>query len=199
MESQQQNLNPYSSHKRLRATSDSDSESDAGSPGLSVLPTWPTFLRIESVDENKPISKLSPFAIQKGIQGLAGEPKTVKKLRSGSLLVEVTKQVHSRNLLRCNIMVDIPVKVSPHRSLNTSKGIIRSRDLEGCPDDEILHELKEQGVIDVKRISVRRNGQMKETNTFILTFAMTILPSSVKAGYLSIRVDQYIPNPLRCL
>ena len=30
--------------------------------------------------------------IQKGIQGIVGTPKSVKKLKSGALLVEVTKK-----------------------------------------------------------------------------------------------------------
>ena len=38
--------------------------------------------------DNGTLAKLSPFAIAKGIQGLAGEPKMVKKIKQG-LLVEV--------------------------------------------------------------------------------------------------------------
>ena len=38
-----------------------------------------------SGDDEKSLSRLSTFAIQKGIQGLVGEPKTIKRLRSGDL------------------------------------------------------------------------------------------------------------------
>ena len=44
-----------------------------------------------SGDDEKSLSRLSTFAIQKGIQGLVGEPKTIKRLRSGDLLIEVDR------------------------------------------------------------------------------------------------------------
>ena len=160
--------------------------------------TFPRFLLIESADQNKPISSLSPFAISKSIAALAGEPKMVKKLRSGALLVEVTRKSHSTNLLRSTIFINIPIKVSPHRSLNTKRGIIRCRDFENENDQTIASELKDQGVIEVRRIFAHRNGSKHKTNTFIVTFNTPNLPSTIKAGYLSLRVDLYVPNPLRC-
>ena len=45
-----------------------------------------------SDNENTPLNSLSPFAIAKSIQGLAGTPKQVKHLRSGNILVEVEKE-----------------------------------------------------------------------------------------------------------
>ena len=53
------------------------------------------FLVIGSSND-KALKKLSPFAIQKGLEGLAGEPKSVKKLRSGSLLIECATERHSK-------------------------------------------------------------------------------------------------------
>ena len=47
---------------------------------------------MESVDGTRPLSKLSPFALQTGIQGLAGVPKTVNRLRSGQVLIEVDRK-----------------------------------------------------------------------------------------------------------
>ena len=42
---------------------------------------------------------MSPFLIQKSIQGIVGTPKSVKKLKSGALLIEVMKKQHSTSLL----------------------------------------------------------------------------------------------------
>ena len=64
------------------------------------------------------------FAIQKGIEGLVGEPKNIKRLRSGDLLIEVDRETYSTKLLAIKEIAGIPVKVSPHRTLNTSKGVI---------------------------------------------------------------------------
>ena len=56
----------------------------------------------------------------------------------------------------------------------------------------------EQGVTDVRRITVRRDGIMKLTNTYVLTFNLPNLPTDVKIGFMQVKVDVYIPNPLRC-
>ena len=50
----------------------------------------------------------------------------------------------------------------------------------------------------VRNIQVRRNGVLKPTHTYVLTFNTTILPNKIKAAYLSVNVEVYIPNPLRC-
>ena len=45
------------------------------------------FLIIHSEVEGKDISLLSPFLIEKAIMSIAGEPKSIKNLRSGDLLI----------------------------------------------------------------------------------------------------------------
>ena len=47
---------------------------------------WSRFLVIRSIEDGA-LTKLSPFAIQKEIVGLAGEPKSINKIKTG-LLVE---------------------------------------------------------------------------------------------------------------
>ena len=42
-------------------------------------------------------SKTSPFLIQKAIQSIIGEPKNIKKLRSGELLIELQNQSQVSN------------------------------------------------------------------------------------------------------
>ena len=75
---------------------------------------------------------------------------------------------------------------------------MRCKELSLCSIAEIHDGLKSQGVTDVKRISVRRNGETRTTNTNILTFSSLDLPHSVKIGYISAKVNLYIPNPMRC-
>ena len=102
--------------------------------------------------------------------------------KNGRLLIECLKQHHSKCFLKSKVMCNIPIKVSAHTSLNSSKGIIRSRDLEGVSEDEMLNKLSSQGVSAVKRIHIRRNNELVPTNTFILTFCKPLLPDSIKAG-----------------
>ena len=88
--------------------------------------------------------------------------------------------------------------VTPHSSLNTSKGIIRCPALSRVTSDDIKEGMVEQGVTDVRRITVRRDGETKLTNTYVLTFNTPNLPTVVKIGFMQVKVDVYIPNPLRC-
>ncbi|GFV94065.1 hypothetical protein TNCV_3357121 [Trichonephila clavipes] len=46
--------------------------------------------------------------------------------------------------------------------------------------EEILENLQDQKVCGVKRITIRRNGQVLDTKHLILTFATPDLPQSVK-------------------
>ena len=64
------------------------------------------------------------------------------------------------------MMADLPVSVSPHRTLNSSKGVIRCRDLK-LSQEEIIQEHSPQGVTDSHNITVLEFGIKRQTNTFI--------------------------------
>ena len=55
---------------------------------------------------------------------IAGEPKSIKNLQSGDLLIQCTKQPHEANLLKMKTFCGLKCSVKPHKSLNTSKGIV---------------------------------------------------------------------------
>ena len=112
---------------------------------------WPHFLVIQAISPEKPLTSLSPFAIAKSIQGLAGRPKQVKHLRSGDILVEVEKESHYKNLIKTSMLVNIPVKISPHRTLNNITGVIRCSELKFTPVEDIVDNLKEQGVSEAQK------------------------------------------------
>ena len=90
------------------------------------------------------------------------------------------------------------VSVEKHPTLNTCRGVISEPDLLYSTKEEILENLHDQHVIDARRITIRRNGQVLPTKHIILTFSCPNLPQRIKAAYLSCSVRPYIPNPLRC-
>ena len=184
---------------RKRSRPDMTSDFDS-----AQICSWPRFLLIKGTDDERPLFKLSPFAVNKAFVAILGsDPFNIKKLRNGSILVEVDKETQSKKLLKTtklNLTMDnaIPIDVSPHYSLNTKKGVIRCPDIKDCSDDEILEGLKAEGVIKLDRISVFRDGQRKPTGTFILTFQSQTLPKYIKVGYYRVAVSQFIPNPVSC-
>ena len=90
------------------------------------------------------------------------------------------------------------VKVTAHRFLNTSRGIIRCREFCDCDDTEVLNVLSSQGVSGARRLMSKRNGVFEPTNTFLPTFGLPTPPKSLKATYMKLDVEAYIPNPLSC-
>ena len=184
--------------KRFRVIDSDESDEQANSNRAIMADMWPRYLVIQATDPMLPLNKLSPFAFYKAIKGIAGEPEDVTRMRSGDLIVKVTRKSHSDNLLKTTRMVEVPVQVSPHNRLNSVKGIIRSVQLLETREEEILEELQSQGITGVRRIKARREGVLQNTAAIILTFGLTVLPTHVKCGWMRLPVDMYIPNPLRC-
>nr|KAG5705733.1 hypothetical protein BaRGS_027392 [Batillaria attramentaria] len=77
---------------------------------------------------------------------------------------------------------DHPVTVSPHRSMNTSKGVVRDESLAELDDAELIKELKSQGVTSVKRFTGTMNGQQVRLPTIILTFGLPKAPERWDQG-----------------
>ena len=66
--------------------------------------------------------------------------------------------------------VDRPVHVSVHKTLNSSRGVIRCRELSDMSEIEIRDELKTQGVVEVHRVTVKKEGKVIPTNSLFVTF-----------------------------
>ena len=99
---------------------------------------------------------------------IAGESKSIKNLRSGDLLIQCAKESYEKSLLQMKTFCGLKCSITSHSSLNTSKGIIRCPALNGMTSDDIKEGMVErEGVTDVRRITVRRDGVMKLTNTDI--------------------------------
>ena len=90
------------------------------------------------------------------------------------------------------------VSVSEHKTLNTSKGIIKDRTLKGESEQDICEYLKSQGVVGVKRFTIKKDHDVIQTNTLLLTFNSITVPKTLKIFYQFVPVDIYVPNPLRC-
>ena len=162
---------------------------------------WPKFFQIFTNDD-KPITTLSPFFLQKAIYGLVGTVKKIQKIfrkeQVPYLLVEVSTHQQSLNIMNVTQLAEVPVVVLEDSKLNSSKGVIRTKELDDMEEEDILEELKPQGVTSVRRMIVQRGGKRIITGTYVLTFGTSELPNRINLGYIIVRVAQFIPNPLRC-
>ena len=152
----------------------------------------PRFLIVKSANEDL------PFAIQKGFQAIAGTLKSIKRVRDGSFLMECGKRAQAKNLLQKNCIVDRPVRVSVHKTLNSSQRIIRCRDLADMSEVEIWDELKDQSVVEVNHVTLKKEWKVIPTSTLFLTFGSLELPKEIAVGCLKVKVAFFVPNPMCC-
>ena len=99
---------------------------------------WPRFLIMEATAKNIPLN-LIVLTLKTAVDGMAnGRPKQCKPMKSGSIFIEVEKRHQSKNLLRTTMLMGyIPVKVTPHRTLNSRKFVIKCTELDNTEEDEI--------------------------------------------------------------
>ena len=154
------------------------------------------FIVLESIKET-PITKLSPFLIQKTIKTHC-KPINIKKAMNNTIIIQTTNKKQSEKILKWKQFGKLNLKTYPHPTLNFSKGVIKSPDLASCSLEEIRLHLKPQGLTDVRRISIRKETSTIDTNTYILTFNKPTTPTSIRIGYINTKIETYIPNPQKC-
>ncbi|GBN39935.1 hypothetical protein AVEN_21770-1 [Araneus ventricosus] len=112
-------------------------QDSASSIELYRVARYVRFLIISACDKEKGLC-LSPFAVQKELKSIGDDPKTVKKFKSGDLLIETFSAIQTKSFLLAKTLANIPITVEPHRSLNSCRGVISEIQLQNTPENEIL-------------------------------------------------------------
>ncbi|GFV38028.1 RNA-directed DNA polymerase from mobile element jockey [Trichonephila clavipes] len=93
------------------------------------------------------MSSKSHFAIQKALAGICGEPKSIKRLRSGDLLIETNAVYQTMSFLLAKTFLNSPLIIIPHKTLNSCRGVISEHYLFTISESEIIEGFSHQGVI----------------------------------------------------
>ena len=153
---------------------------------------------MQSVDADKPLTETSVFMLSKMIRGLTGPSTKTEKQKSGFLLIEVNQKSYAETLLRTTslntVSLEFPVRVSPHRTLNSTRGTVYIPKYTSERVEDILAETRDQGVTEVTRINIRG----KPSPLLKLKFGRVILPSHIAIEHERFEVQQDYPNPQRC-
>ena len=176
--------------------------SEARPPALT-RPDQPTPLILMICLEDRTV-KLNPFRIEQALKRF--KPKQTRDHRNGKVEVELGTEYDAKKLLGTTSLeirtesrpLSVPVKVIPHATKNSSRGVISCRDLRDVSEEEILFGLKEQGVTEVKRMARKGDNEGTGTGTFMLVFPGAVLPEKVHVGWLSVKVRPFVPSPTRC-
>ena len=59
---------------------------------------------------------------------------------------------------------------------------------------EIRYELRDQGVVGVNRVTLKKEGEVIPTNTIFMTFGSPDLPKEITVGYLKVKVALFVPT-----
>ena len=118
------------------------------------------------------------------------ENNNIKKYGRGILVKAETKIQAAMLKNYIHSQEDIIAKIVPHRSFNTLKGVVYSRDLFDFPDQEIL-QMCPESVYEVKKL----NGL---NGAILLHFNTRYIPDFIDVEGSRIRVKKYKYKPRQC-
>ncbi|XP_036346981.1 uncharacterized protein LOC118756316, partial [Rhagoletis pomonella] len=148
---------------------------------------------------NVSLSKLSPFAIKKCIEAVSTEVDSISQLRDGNLLVLTRNPQVAEKFLKIKTFSNLClVNVKLHDTLNSVKGVIYAPCLKHVDEEEIINEMKDQHVTGVYKFSKIIKGERTITGQMVLTFDLYRLPETVDVAWYKVKVQPYIPSPMRC-
>ncbi|GFT51111.1 uncharacterized protein TNCV_4817131 [Trichonephila clavipes] len=140
------------------------------------------------------MSKVSPFAIQKALIVIGGEPKSVKRLRSGDLLIETNSALQTKSFLLAKSFLNSPVTISPHKTLNFFRGVISETDLLSIPEEEILEGFFQSGCYSVSTSPSSTQVQLEpSTSSTVAPVSEPQPPIPVSCDVLSTTENVFTP------
>ncbi|XP_070854463.1 uncharacterized protein [Drosophila suzukii] len=157
------------------------------------------FIIITAKNSTKTISEFSCFAVHRALNIISKEIISISTLRDGNLLILVkTKDVAEKFLKTDRLHGICEIVAKYHEALNFVKGIPYAPYLINIPEAEIKAELKSQNVHDVFKFTRTNEGVIKPTGVILVTFDLYNLPSKQDICWHTVKVREYIPNPMRC-
>lgn len=143
----------------------------------------------------------NPFIIRSSVEICAGGKidGAFPENRGMYYSLKVRNDDQVRKLLKMDKLTDgTRVEVITHPSLNTVRCVVSCSDVRDIPEAELKNHLKDQKVVDVRKIT-RRVGETRiNTASMILTFNGTTAPGYVEFGFLRARTRPYYPAPMQC-
>lgn len=147
----------------------------------------------------KPLASYNVFQIGRGIKYISREYSEITELRSGDLMIKANNLKAAKKFLSAKLIDSVPVKIVPHATLNSSQGLIFCDKIKNIGEEDILKDLRECGVIGVRKFMKKEGDKVIPTGGAVITFDLIHPPEWLDIGWQSVRVHEYIPNPLKCI
>ena len=128
-----------------------------------------------------------------------GKLSSISRFSNNTLLLEITYKNQTQSIKQLKEICGLPVVASLDPLLSRSRGLVTSKTMTHMKEEQLLEILKDQGVDKISRMKRHIGGSLQYTNSFILQFNSSTLPSLIKLNTWHFeRVEQYIPTPMRC-
>ena len=103
-------------------------------------------------------------------------------------------------MLKFDKLADHEVLIREYPFLNTIKGVVRSRALGNCTEEEIMEHLQDQGVVSCSKLRHMRDGSMVPTDIYLFNFALMERPAFLKISKWHFEINHpYQGKPRQCL
>ncbi|XP_058816402.1 uncharacterized protein LOC131679683 [Topomyia yanbarensis] len=165
-----------------------------------------TLLLRAAGDENGISGKLptNPFLIHLTLKNALGTEPTkyvsaVKEARGTQYALRTSSKRAYDRLLKIDQLADgQKVEIIPHPFLNKVQGLLFDLDTANMETSSILEALKEQRVIEFRRITKIVDKSPVNTPLLVLSFSGSHLPEEIFLGMVRVKIRRYYPSPMQC-
>ncbi|XP_055612158.1 uncharacterized protein LOC129758636 [Uranotaenia lowii] len=149
----------------------------------------------------------NPFVIARSIEAAIGYENrklvtATKEARGTRYVLRTQSPIIYKALICMTHLIDeskTQVEVIDHPRYNFTKGVVFDQDTINVSDEDLLEELREQGVTLVRRITKKiSEKETKNTPLVVLTFRGTVRPNFIYFGMIRTNVRPYYDSVLIC-
>lgn len=116
----------------------------------------PKYVILSAIGE-KNIQSYSCFMVHRSLKQVCPDILSVSELRDGNLLLLTANKRSAEKLLSAKSLPGVcDINCQYHSKLNCSKGTIYAPYLNNVPEEEIVSELKPQGVVEVYKYQKKK-------------------------------------------
>ena len=142
------------------------------------------FVTIEYEDGTS-LETTNPFKIATELRRMVGDVEEVRPTASGKLVVKIKSQAQTELLLQQDHFLGKRAVCSFPDRINSVEAVAFAPSLSEVPEEEMLLELKSQGVIGIKRL---RSKPGKKNPEIRFRFRGKTFPPILRAGFENIKM-----------
>lgn len=132
-----------------------------------------------------------------GLKKAWGEIVQASVRFDGSLLVTCKDAAQRDKVMKAQVVCQKEIAEIRKFGERGARGVITGVAL-GENLEEIKKNIKGGTVLTIKRLLAKRNGEKVESTSLLLGFKELRIPEKVMIGYMSFKVREFIPPPMRC-